>query len=605
MTTNNNNNNNNNIAVIIKHPLNDVEFVLVKQTPPPKFNDEEYDSYVDSPLWDLPSTKLNLLEQGSEQGSRIFVDGYDSLQLDLSVFDVDSALTQVLSQIEVKTIHVEGWRYLKVVEEPEFGPGKPIRTIYVIGSLLPDIPISQESSSSYTWFSSEKCLDLLKDVKPSSERVGPLVVIGLLNDLVQSGWKGVPSTLPYQEYPPGVILVPMRSRTQKPFQTTNLAIFAPQNVSDYHEDVDNNYVACGDALIVDPGCHFQLNEQLKKVVAALPKKLIVLITHHHRDHVDGLSTIEKCNPEATLLAHENTMKRLRKGEWSLGYTKVSGGETICIGGEKLSVIFAPNRRCATVVALSILALSSYQTTMKNLLLSIEALEQPRGHTDGHVALLHDSTNTLIVGDHCVGQGSAILDIFSGGNMTDYFKSTYKFIDLSPHALVPMHGRVNLWPKNMLSSYLRNRRSREADILKTIENGANTLVDIISQVYAEVDRSLWVPASSNVRLHVEHLAEQDKLPKPNSTNFSESLQGFSLETFKSSIAEFSGKEFSIQKFRRTWFPFLARYIWPYLISKYLCKNKKPKTSQLLIFGAVASFALLIPVITKLYSKFSNQ
>uniref|UniRef100_A0A7N2QYB9 Uncharacterized protein n=1 Tax=Quercus lobata TaxID=97700 RepID=A0A7N2QYB9_QUELO len=40
-----------------------------------------------------------------------------------------------------------------------------------------------------------------------------------------------------------------------------------------------------------------------------------------------------------------------------------------------------------------------------------------GHTDGHMALLHMSTHSLIVGDHCVGQGSAILDITSGGNMT--------------------------------------------------------------------------------------------------------------------------------------------------------------------------------------------
>ncbi|RVW48563.1 hypothetical protein CK203_088458 [Vitis vinifera] len=52
-----------------------------------------------------------------------------------------------------------------------------------------------------------------------------------------------------------------------------------------------------------------------------------------------------------------------------------------------------------------------------------------GHTDGHMALLHIKTNSLIVGDHCVGNYSAnesagffqswkcILDVTSGGNMT--------------------------------------------------------------------------------------------------------------------------------------------------------------------------------------------
>ncbi|PKI45854.1 hypothetical protein CRG98_033752 [Punica granatum] len=91
-------------------------------------------------------------------------------------------------------------------------------------------------------------------------------------------------------------------------------------------------------------------------------------------------------------------------DWNSAYTFVSGSEDICVGGQRLSIIFAP------------------------------------GHTDGHLALLHNSTRSLIVGDHCVGQGSAFLDLYSGASMADYFKTTYKFMELSPHALIPMHGR---------------------------------------------------------------------------------------------------------------------------------------------------------------------
>jgi hypothetical protein len=39
-------------------------------------------------------------------------------------------------------------------------------------------------------------------------------------------------------------------------------------------------------------------------------------------------------------------------------------------------------------------------------------------------------------------------------MQDYFETTYKFLDMSPHVLIPMHGRINLWPKHMLCGYLR-------------------------------------------------------------------------------------------------------------------------------------------------------
>lgn len=59
---------------------------------------------------------------------------------------------------------------------------------------------------------------------------------------------------------------------------------------------------------------------------------------------------------------------------------------------------------------------------------------------------------------------------------------------------------------------RNRRSREEAILRAIEEGAKTLYDIVANVYSGVDRSLWVLASWNVRVHVEHLAQLDKLPK---------------------------------------------------------------------------------------------
>ncbi|GKU90292.1 hypothetical protein SLEP1_g4299 [Rubroshorea leprosula] len=77
-------------------------------------------------------------------------------------------------------------------------------------------------------------------------------------------------------------------------------------------------------------------------------------------------------------------------------------------------------------------------------------------------------------------------------------------------------------------HCRNRRNREASILRAIDDGAETLFDIVANVYSGVDRSFWIPAASNVRLHVDHLAQQNKLPK-----------GFSIETFNCSLVEFAG------------------------------------------------------------------
>lgn len=87
------------LAVIISNPSDDSEFLLVKQTPPPKFGDEEYDAYVDSDLWDLPSTLLSSLE--GESQTRIVVEGEESCgeKLDLRKFDLGLALNQVLFEL--------------------------------------------------------------------------------------------------------------------------------------------------------------------------------------------------------------------------------------------------------------------------------------------------------------------------------------------------------------------------------------------------------------------------------------------------------------------------------------------------------------------------
>lgn len=83
---------------------------------------------------------------------------------------------------------------------------------------------------------------------------------------------------------------------------------------------------------------------------------------------------------------------------------------------------------------------------------------------------------------------------------------------------------------------RNRRSREANILKAIQGGAKTLFDIVAYVYSDVDRRAWIYASSNVRLHVDHLAHQHKLPKVLTSMLQTSYPPTIFEKFLVSIDE---------------------------------------------------------------------
>jgi hypothetical protein len=44
---------------------------------------------------------------------------------------------KVLEQVGFKVNDGGEWRFLKLVEEAEFGPGLPVHRVYIVGKLLP------------------------------------------------------------------------------------------------------------------------------------------------------------------------------------------------------------------------------------------------------------------------------------------------------------------------------------------------------------------------------------------------------------------------------------------------------------------------------------
>jgi len=86
------------LALVIQSPSKDDEFLLLKQSRPPKFHDQEYDSFVDSDIWDLPSAQLNPLPPESDPSLLVEVEPShaESEDFDLGKFDVHSALNEVM-----------------------------------------------------------------------------------------------------------------------------------------------------------------------------------------------------------------------------------------------------------------------------------------------------------------------------------------------------------------------------------------------------------------------------------------------------------------------------------------------------------------------------
>ncbi|KAL3695802.1 hypothetical protein R1sor_009878 [Riccia sorocarpa] len=478
------------LALIVRNPnAEDFEFLVTKQRRPSEKKLEGL-PYVDKELYDLPSAPLPRIDGRFLNMSPISEDYEGSLdvakivtssiqKLGLKGFDVIDAISKIQAQVAPAGVALTPWRYWKLVQETDWGLQPPIHTVIFMTDFYID---KSEVPGGGEWVNSQTTMDILVQWGAHSTRIGRLAALAASTH-VPDGPGANFESISGQEYPPGIVVLPLKSKTLMAGNKTNLVIFSPSVLSTQRAGDVSRYSATGDVLICDPGCIGAAREQLAHIVKSLPRKLLVFLTHHHPDHTDGLPAVRKNNPDAVLLAHEATFRRMGKATKGFKCITIDGGSKLLIAGHELEIISAP------------------------------------GHTDGHLAIYDASTGTLVVGDHCLGKGSSLLDRNSGGNMQDYMQTTRRLLDLGPHTLVPMHGRPNLWPAHMLTGYIKHREQRELKILKAIQNGARTAYQIVSTAYADTPVTLWFAALENVTLHVEHLDANDNLP-----------ENFSMEKF---------------------------------------------------------------------------
>jgi glyoxylase-like metal-dependent hydrolase (beta-lactamase superfamily II) len=136
--------------------------------------------------------------------------------------------------------------------------------------------------------------------------------------------------------------------------------------------------------------------------------------------------------------------------------------------------------------------------------TIEAVATP-GHTANHIAYALIEENALFPGDHIMGWSTTVIGP-PDGDMTDYLNSLEKVRDRNFTTLWPTHGPPIRDVRPFVQAFIDHRLERETQILEQLAAGKRLIKDMVSVIYADVDKRLHPAACHSVLAHVIRLVE---------------------------------------------------------------------------------------------------
>lgn len=140
--------------------------------------------------------------------------------------------------------------------------------------------------------------------------------------------------------------------------------------------------------------------------------------------------------------------------------------------------------------------------------SLVAVATP-GHTSNHLCVALPDERALFTGDHIMGWSTTVVSP-PDGDMGEYMHSLQKVADRGDATLYPTHGGPITNPAPFLAAYAQHRREREEQILDQLVTGPKTIREMVSVLYADVDKKLHKPARRSVWSHLIQLHRQGRV-----------------------------------------------------------------------------------------------
>ncbi|MEM7778698.1 MAG: MBL fold metallo-hydrolase [Pseudomonadota bacterium] len=277
----------------------------------------------------------------------------------------------------------------------------------------------------------------------------------------------------------------------------NVVRLVANNPSPFTFKGTNTYIVGTSTLaIIDPGPDDP--DHLSAILSTVAGRDVshILVTHTHRDHIDGLDALV----EAT-------------GAKVCGYGRkgVPMDEVLLSpsGRSFIDVDFDPDIKLRTGDQL---AGDGW---------AIEALHTP-GHALDHLCFALEGTGAVFSGDHVMGWNTTVVAP-PEGHMGNYLASLELLLARQDAVFFPGHGGRIADPRRTCRAYLIHRKMREQAILDAIRADVGTIDAIVAQIYEHLDPKLINAAKLSVQAHVEHLIERELVLAPQEIDFTTELR----------------------------------------------------------------------------------
>ena len=144
--------------------------------------------------------------------------------------------------------------------------------------------------------------------------------------------------------------------------------------------------------------------------------------------------------------------------------------------------------------------------------TLEFIETP-GHTLGSLCVYLREDDVLFSGDMILGTGTTVVSP-EHGDMRLYIESLRKLLDYDAAIIAPGHGPEIHGANTKIRSLIDHRLDREAQILRLIGEGKQTIEALFEAIYPELHPGLHDTARSQIRAHLVKLEQDGRVQSAN-------------------------------------------------------------------------------------------